>query len=178
MYEYAPKVLNNDEIRGGWGPHHGFLSFNANSWWGSGIPCSMRWCIVMYEDYVWRDPETANHSQLSPYDSGPKRDSAISLLTSQPCWDMVAIHQSSTTPSIQGCTAVISEQDCLKISFHMSLHPLQPFLFDHCLEMAKEKVQSINLYLYKGPSGGLVWPGGYICIFLKICKMWDSYIIR
>ncbi|XP_054879169.1 zinc finger-containing ubiquitin peptidase 1 isoform X2 [Poeciliopsis prolifica] len=42
-----------------------------------------------------------------------KHDSTSSLMTSQPCWDVVAVHHQSTTASIwtiQGCTAVISEQ--------------------------------------------------------------------
>ncbi|CAJ0938378.1 unnamed protein product [Ranitomeya imitator] len=62
--------------------------------------------------------------QLFPHDSGPKHDSSTSLLTSQPCWDMMAIHQPSTTPSIwtiQGCLTLISKQDCLKISLHNHL---------------------------------------------------------
>ncbi|CAB1442974.1 unnamed protein product, partial [Pleuronectes platessa] len=46
-----------------------------------------------------KDPEGAY--QLSPQDSGPKHDSATSSLTSQPCWDMVANHQPSSTPSIR-----------------------------------------------------------------------------
>src|SRR4029434_6122165 len=56
---------------------------------------------------------------------------ATSLLTSQPCWDMVAIHQPSTTPSIwtiKGCTALIRKQNSLKVSLHVVLSPLQPFL--------------------------------------------------
>ncbi|XP_059209441.1 uncharacterized protein LOC131988339 [Centropristis striata] len=50
----------------------------------------------------------------------PKTCLATSLLTSQPCWDMVAAHQPSTTPSfwtIQGCTALISEQDSARTNF-------------------------------------------------------------
>src|SRR4029434_3575233 len=76
-----------------------------------------------------RDPEGAY--QLSPHDSGPKHDSATSLLTSQPCWDMVAIYQPSTTPSIRtikGCTALIRKQNSLKVSLHVVLSRLQPFL--------------------------------------------------
>ncbi len=79
--------------------------------------------------HTFRDPKGAY--QLSPHDSGPKHDSSTSLLTSQPCWDMVAIHQPSTTPSIwtiQSCTALISKQVCLKISLHVCVGPLQPFL--------------------------------------------------
>ncbi|CAI9551346.1 unnamed protein product, partial [Staurois parvus] len=60
-----------------------------------------------------------------------KHDSTTALLTSQPCWNRVAIHQPSTTPSIwtiQGCMALISEQDCLKISLHVFFCPMQPFL--------------------------------------------------
>ncbi|KAL0177018.1 hypothetical protein M9458_025912, partial [Cirrhinus mrigala] len=77
--------------------------------------------------HTFRNPKGAD--QLSSHDSGPKHDSATSLLTSQPCGDMVAIHQPSITPSIwtiQGCTALIGEQDCLKISLHVFLGPLQP----------------------------------------------------
>ncbi|CAJ0940228.1 unnamed protein product [Ranitomeya imitator] len=63
--------------------------------------------------------------QLFAHDSGPKHDSSTSLLTSQPCWDMVAIHQPYTTPSIwtiQGCSTLISKQDCLKISLHIIIN--------------------------------------------------------
>ena len=79
--------------------------------------------------HTFRDPKGAY--QLSSNDSGPKQDSSTSLLTSQPCWDMVAIHQPSTTPSIwtiQGCTTLISKQDCLKTCLHVCQSPLQPFL--------------------------------------------------
>ncbi len=79
--------------------------------------------------HTFRDPKGAY--QLSPHDSGPKHDYSTSLLTSQPCWDMVAIHQPSTTPSIwtiQSCMALISKQDCLKISLHVCVGPLQSFL--------------------------------------------------
>ena len=51
----------------------------------------------------------------------------IPILMLQPYWDMVAIHQPSTTPSIwtiQDCL----KQDCLKISLHLFLGPLQSFL--------------------------------------------------
>ncbi|CAI9569932.1 unnamed protein product, partial [Staurois parvus] len=37
----------------------------------------------------------------------PKHDSTTALLTLQPCWNRVAVHQPSTTPSIwtiQGCS--------------------------------------------------------------------------
>ena len=53
--------------------------------------------------HTFRDPKGAY--QVSPHDSGPKHNSATSLLTLQPCWDMVAIHY-----SIQGCMALISKQ--------------------------------------------------------------------
>ncbi|CAB1418619.1 unnamed protein product [Pleuronectes platessa] len=117
----------------------------------------MRWCIVMHEYdfasegtallfvprkkvvsqklyvlcrghfHTVRDPEGAY--QLSPHDSGPKHDSATSLLTSQPCWDMVAIHQPSSTPSIRtikGCTALIldrGDDDVHKEGFSLFLLP-------------------------------------------------------
>ncbi len=85
-----------------------------------GILCSVRWCIVMHEDdfaaestvllfvpwkkvisqklymlcrghfHTFSDPKGAY--QLSPHDSCPKHDSSTSWLTSQPCWDIVAIH--------------------------------------------------------------------------------------
>lgn len=145
---------------GWWGPHQEFFSFYAHSsQWCRGIPCSMTRCIVMHADdfvtesmififvprnkvvsqklrilfvghfHTFRGPKGAD--QLSPYDSGPKHDSATSLLALQPWWDMVTMHQPFTTASIwtiQGCTAVISEQDCLKMSLRVFLGPLQPFL--------------------------------------------------
>lgn len=55
----------------------------------------------------------------------PTSSLATAVLISQPCWDMVAIHQSSTTPSIwniQGCIAFISEW------LRISLHVFQPYL--------------------------------------------------
>lgn len=59
---------------------------------------------------------------------------ATYVLITQPCWGMVAIHQSSTTPSIwtiQGCTAFIS--DWLRISLYVSVISA----CEHCLGVAK-----------------------------------------
>lgn len=71
--------------------------------------------------HTFRDPKGAD--QLSP------RDSATNLLMLQPCWNMVAVHQPSLTPpiwTIQGCTALVSEQNCF--SLHIFLGPLELFL--------------------------------------------------
>ncbi|CAI9542383.1 unnamed protein product [Staurois parvus] len=79
--------------------------------------------------YTFGAPKGAD--PLCSHDSGPKHDSTTTLLTLQPCWNRVAVHPPSTTLSIwtiQGCTALISEQDCLIISLHVFFCPMQPFL--------------------------------------------------
>lgn len=83
------------------------------------ISCSMRWCIVMHNDDFVK--ESWNSMNLEVTSSGTLKGLASSLflipaqnmtaassLMLQSFWDMVAIHQPSTTPTIwtiQGCTA-------------------------------------------------------------------------
>ncbi|CAI9613135.1 unnamed protein product, partial [Staurois parvus] len=48
----------------------------------------------------------------------PKHDPTTALLTSQPCWNRVAVHQPSTTLSfwtIHGCMALINSNICLRL---------------------------------------------------------------
>lgn len=85
-------------------------------------PCSTRWIIVMHEDdsaeestvlvgpwkkavspklhILFRPSGTLKGATSSPPLPGPKHDRATSLLTWQPCWDMVATQQPPTAPSI------------------------------------------------------------------------------
>src|SRR4029434_2026873 len=93
-----------------------------------------KWSVrnsTYFAEVIFTPSGTLKGPTSSLHDSGPKHDSATSLLTSQPCWDMVAIHQPSTTPSIRtikGCTALIHKQNSLKVSLHVVLSPLNLFL--------------------------------------------------
>lgn len=67
--------------------------------------------ILFSHFWIFRDPKDA--AQLSPLIPAQN-------MTPPPyCWDMVAIQQSSTTPSIWIIRAHIGEHDCLKMNVFM-----------------------------------------------------------
>lgn len=143
LLEDAPTVLNSVEV------------YAHSSQWCRSIDGSMRWCIVTHEhEFVSESSvlffctmeersqsETPNTLQRSF--SHLRRPQRCRLALSPwfrnqnttplpPCWHrMVAVHQPSTTPSIwtvQGCTALVSEQNCFEVSLHIFLGTLEPFL--------------------------------------------------
>ncbi|CAI9611144.1 unnamed protein product, partial [Staurois parvus] len=67
----------------------------------------------------------------------PKHDSTTALLTSQPCWNRVAVHQPSTTLSIwtiQGCSRGTSSSNiCLLLCNGI----LAATLLIRCMDLAE-----------------------------------------